>query len=126
MEVVNPSVMVSRLDLVVLDSAAAGIDFSSTPLGFLEYWGIYRAKRRSGGHPRWVQPTRARLGLLARPGGLWPPRGTPQVQPAHCLPSGPKNSSSSFVAFGLRLILLFSDVKNMGKQQLALGTMSIG
>ena len=27
MEVVNPSVMVSRLDLVVLDSAAAGIDF---------------------------------------------------------------------------------------------------
>ena len=27
MEVVNPSVMVSRLDLVVLDSVAAGIDF---------------------------------------------------------------------------------------------------
>ena len=27
MEVVNPSMMVSRLDLVVLDSAAAGIDF---------------------------------------------------------------------------------------------------
>ena len=26
MEVVNPSVMVSRLDLVVLDSAVAGID----------------------------------------------------------------------------------------------------
>ena len=31
MEVVNPSVMVSRLDLVVLDSAAAGIDFHQLP-----------------------------------------------------------------------------------------------
>ena len=64
MEVVNPSVMVSRLDLVVLASAAARIDFLSTPLGFLEYWGIYRAKKRSRGHPRWAQPTRVRLGLL--------------------------------------------------------------
>ena len=27
MEMVNPSMMASRLDLVVLDSAAAGIDF---------------------------------------------------------------------------------------------------
>ena len=53
------------------------MNISSTPLGFLEYWGIYRAKRRSGGHPRWAQPTRARLGLLACPGGL----GTPQAQP---------------------------------------------
>ena len=51
-----------RLELIFVDS-----------LGFLEYWGIYRAKRRSGGHPRWAQPTRARLGLLARPGGLCPP-----------------------------------------------------
>ena len=31
MEVVNPSVMVSRLDLVVLDSVAAGIDFRRLP-----------------------------------------------------------------------------------------------
>ena len=40
MEVVNPSVMVSRLDLVVLDSVAAGIDFCRLPrvsgiLGYL-------------------------------------------------------------------------------------------
>ena len=40
MEVVNPSMMVSRLDLVVLDSAAAGIDFRRLPsvsriLGYL-------------------------------------------------------------------------------------------
>ena len=31
MEVVNTSVMVSRLDLVVLDSTAAGIDFRRLP-----------------------------------------------------------------------------------------------
>ena len=31
MEVVNPSVMVSRLDLVVLDLAVAGIDFRRLP-----------------------------------------------------------------------------------------------
>ena len=40
MEVVNPSVMVSRLDLVVLDTAVAGIDFVDSPrvsgiLGYL-------------------------------------------------------------------------------------------
>ena len=31
MEVVNPSVVVSRLDLVVLDSAVAEIDFRRLP-----------------------------------------------------------------------------------------------
>ena len=31
MEVVNPSVMVSRLDLVFLELAAAGIDFRRLP-----------------------------------------------------------------------------------------------
>ena len=34
MEVVNPSVMVSRLDLVFLDSVAVGIDFRRLPQGF--------------------------------------------------------------------------------------------
>ena len=39
MEVVNPSVMVSRLDLVVLDSAATRIDFRQPPsvFGILGY-----------------------------------------------------------------------------------------
>ena len=46
------------------------MNISSTLLGFWEYWGIYSAKRRSGGHPRWAQPTRARLGFLARHGGF--------------------------------------------------------
>ena len=56
-------------------------NISTIPLGFLEYCGIYRANRQSRGHPRWAQPTRARLGLLACPGGLCLPRGTPQAQP---------------------------------------------
>ena len=88
----------------------------STPPGFVDFWGIYRAKRRSGGHPRWAQPTRVHMGLLARPGGLSPPRDSPQVQ------LGPnffllvhKKSSLSFIAFGLRLILISCDVKNMRK-----------
>ena len=39
MEGVNPSMTVSRLDLVVLDSAAAGIDFVDSPrvAGILGY-----------------------------------------------------------------------------------------
>ena len=69
-------------------------------------------------------------GELGPPGTPWwvvPPSGHPQAQPgpvvfllAH------KNSPWSFMAFGLRRILIFCDVKNMEKQQLALGTMSIG
>ena len=33
------------------------------------------------GAPRGAQTTRARLGLLACPGGLSPPRDSPKVQP---------------------------------------------
>ena len=121
MEVVNPI-----RDGVWIGSSGSGLcggcmNISSTPLGFLEYWGIYRAKSWSKGHPRWAQPTRARLGLLACPGGLSPPQDSPQVHP------GPnifllvhKKSPWSFVEFGLRLILIFCDVKNMEK--IATGT----
>ena len=58
-------------------------------------------------------------GVPGPPGAPWwvvPPSGHPQVQPgpiafllAH------KKSSWSFVAFGLRLILISCDVKNMDK-----------
>jgi len=81
MEVVNPSMTVSRLDLCGSGLCGGWINISSTPLGFLKYLGIYRAKRRFGGHPRWAQSPRARLGLLARPGGCCSPRATPQVLP---------------------------------------------
>ena len=87
----------------------------STPLGFWEYWGIYRAKRQSVGHPRWAQPTRACLGLLARPGELCPLGAPPGAARAHYVPSGPKKIPWSFVAFGLHLVLISCDVKNMQK-----------
>jgi hypothetical protein len=60
---------------------------SSTPLGFLEYLEMYRAKRRCGRSPRWAQPTWARLGLLAHPGVLCSPRASPLVLlwPTGCL-----------------------------------------
>ena len=81
MEVVNPSMTVSRLDLGGSGLYGGWINISSTPLGFLEYLGIYRAKRWFGGHLRWAQPLRARLGLLAHPGGCCSPRAAPQVLP---------------------------------------------
>src|SRR3990170_2315905 len=89
---------------------------SLTPLGFLEYWGIYRAKRRCGRPPRWAQPTRARLGPQARPGGLCPPRGTPLVllRPKLFLLFH-KKSPKSFAAFGHRLVMIFCEVKNKEK-----------
>ena len=48
MEVVNPSVMVSRLDLVVLNSAAAGIDFHRLPQGFWNI-GVFIEQRGGSG-----------------------------------------------------------------------------
>ena len=87
------------------------MNISSTPLGFWDFWGIYRAKRRARGTQGWAEPTRARLGLLARPAGFCPPLDSPQVQP------GPnifllvhKKSPWSFVAFGVHLILILCDV----------------
>ena len=68
-------------DGVQIGSGGSGLcgswmNISSTLLGLWYFWGIYRAKRRSRGHPRWAQPTRARLGL-------------PAATRAHCLSSGP-------------------------------------
>ena len=65
-----------RLELIFVDSPRV--------FGML---GIYRANRRFRGHPRWAQPTRACLGLLARPGGLSPPRDSPRCN------QGPSASS---------------------------------
>ena len=65
----NPTVMVldwisrfwnlRQLDVFFVDS-----------LRVLEYFGIYRHKRRWRGAPRRAQPIRARPGTLVRPGGL--------------------------------------------------------
>ena len=53
------------------------VDFPRV-LGILGY---LQSKEAVRGHPRWAQPTRARLGLVAHPGGLCSPRGTPKAQP---------------------------------------------
>ena len=47
------------------------------PRGFLEYLGIYCPKRGSGRPSMWAQPTWARLGPQALPGGFCHSRGTP-------------------------------------------------
>ena len=72
---------------VAIEACGSGTSDLSTPLGFLEYLGIYRVKRRCRGATRWAQPPWARLGLLARPGGLCSPRASPLavVLPAGCL-----------------------------------------
>ena len=111
----EPLPMVSRLYLVFLELAAAGIDFLSTPLGFMEYWGIYRAKRWFRGHPRSAQPIWARLGPQVRPGGCCPPWSTPRCFPGPLDVFWPKKSSKSFSTFGLCLVLISCDVKNMQK-----------
>ena len=104
MDMVKPPEMVSRLDLVVL--------------GFQR---IYRAKRRWRGCLSGPPPTRACLGLLARPGGLCPPR---VASPSHLWSIGcllaQKNSIKSFAAFGLRLIWIFC--KSKTGQKTATGT----
>ena len=84
--------------------------------GFLEYLGIYRAKRGCGRPPRWAQPTWACLGPQAHPGGLCSPRSSPQVLswPNGCL-LVQKKCTKHFAAFGLRLILISCDVKNKQK-----------
>ena len=77
MDMMNPSEMVPRLDMVFLELAAAGIDFRRLSQDFWNIGGIYRAKRQCGRRSRWAQPTRVRLGPRACPGGLcslrWPP-----------------------------------------------------
>ena len=75
--------------------------------------GVLRGEQ---GPPRWEQPTKARLGPQAHPGGLCPPRGTPLVLlwPIPCI-LAQKNSPKSSVAFGLRLVLIFCQVKNKQK-----------
>ena len=96
------------------------MNISSTPLGFWYFWGIYRAKRRSGGTRGGHNPPgRAWASWRALVGAapLEPPQG---ASLAHWMSSGPNKSSRSFVVFGLRLILISCDVKN--KQKTATGT----
>ena len=83
-------------------------------------------KRRCGRRPRWAELTWARLGpkrALVGCAPLGAPSGTYLAQQVS---SGLEKNPKSFTAFGLRLVLIFCEVKNKQKQQLAMGTMSIG
>ena len=53
MRMMNPSVMVSRLDLVVLELAAAGIVFRQLPKGFWIF-GVFIEQRGGAGGGRGV------------------------------------------------------------------------
>ena len=76
---------------------------------------------RGGHNPQWRAWASRRALVGCAPLGA--PLGT---SPAHWMSSGPKKLTKSFAAFGLRLVLISCDVKTCRKQQLALGTMSIG
>ena len=120
MNMVKPSEMVSRLDLVVLELAAAGIVFRRLPEGFWDFRVFTERKgggteHRGGQHPLaapgacgvawWVFPT-----SVSFSGTSTDPR----------LSSGPKKSTKSFAAFRLRLIWIFC--KSKTGQKTATGT----
>ena len=89
MRMMNPSVMVSRLDLVVLEFAAAGIVFCQLPQGFWNIWVFIEQRGGPGGTRGGHNP----------PGRAWaswralvgcPLLGTPPgATRARCVPSGP-------------------------------------
>jgi hypothetical protein len=120
MDMMNPSVMVSRLDLVVLELATVGIDFRRLLKGFWDFR-VFIEQRGGGGGtegaithqgapgppgvPWWVMPTTGRL------------FGTSSDLQ---LSSGPKKSTKSFASFGLHLIWIFC--KSKTGQKTATGT----
>ena len=111
MDMVKPSEMVSRLDLVVLELTQLELFFVGSPRvsGILEYlWSEEAVERGTEG----ANTPRARLGLLVRPGGCCPPRAASPVLlwTLGCL-LAQKKSTKSFAAFGLRLIWIFYKTK---------------
>ena len=110
------------LDWFFVATEACGGETSDLglPRGFLEYLAVYRVKRLCGRSPRGHNPL-ATPGPPGAPRWVVPPSGHPSgTSLAHWMSSGPKKSPKSFAAFGLRLVLIFCDVKN--KQKTATGT----
>jgi len=103
-----------RLEAVALRPESPPLIFSRLKVNLYQKMG-------TGGGPRRAQPTRA----SRRPPGVpwWVVVSTAHLSGtslAHWVSSGPKKSPKSFVAIGLRLVLIFCEVKNKQKQQLAL------
>jgi len=83
---------------------------------FLDHKTSNGPKKYPRGAPRGAQPTRACPGAQARPGELCSPRSPPLVLPwPNLCFVGQKKSPKCFAAFGLRLVLISCDVKNMQK-----------
>ena len=127
MEVVNPSVMVSRLDLVALDSAAAGIDFHRLPKGFWNIGVFIEQKVGSGGNRGGHNPPGRAWASRCALVGCAPLKAPPQVllRPIGCLlvQKIHKKFLCVWTPFGIDFLLCKKHAK---KLQLALGTMSIG
>ena len=91
-----------------------GIDFRRLP----RVWniGVFVKQRCGSGGTRGGHnpPGRAWASWRALVGAA-PLEQPPGASLAHWLSSGPKKSSKSFTAFGLRLVLISRDVKNMQK-----------
>ena len=116
MRKMNPSVMVFRLDLEVLELAAAGIVFRRLPWGFWNIW-EFIGIRGGGEGPRGGHNPSGRTGAaLARPGRLCSPQPTSLalLWPTGCF-LVQKKSPKSFATIGLRLVLIFYEVKNKQK-----------
>ena len=112
---INPSVMVSRLDLVVLERTGAGIVFRRLPQGFWNIWRFIGRRGGAGGHRGGHNPMCA-PGPPGRPGGLCPPQSSPLILlwPTNCL-LVQKISPNGSAAFGIRLVLIFCEVKKQVK-----------
>ena len=115
MRMMNPSMMVFRLDLVVLDFAAAGWIFRWLPWGFWNIVVFIEQRGGAGGHRGGHSPL----------GRAWASRRT-LVSCAHLGPPlwyffdpldvfWSQKIRKSFAAFGLRLVLISCNVKNMQK-----------
>jgi hypothetical protein len=85
-------------------------------LGILLFIGFFSVGITRRWATRRAQPTRARLGLLACPGGYCSPQASSPalLRSLGCL-LVKKKSPKSFAAFGLRLVLIFYDVKKQAK-----------
>ena len=93
---------------MVLHSTTTGIYFRRLPEGFWNI-GVFIEQRGAGGHRGGHNPPgRALVGCA-------PLGAPPGASPAHWMSSGPKKSTKSFTAFGLRLVFISCDVKNMQK-----------
>ena len=88
----------------------------------MEYLTIYRMKRGYGRPPRWAQRTRARLALV----GCAPLGAPPGAALAHQESSGPTKIHKKFRGVWTPFNIDFLRCKKSKKQQLALGTGSIG